>query len=389
MPVIGTGRGPGRRVAVLWMMASACVTDVSGSGSSPGTGVSFGSSDGVGSSSTGFETTSVSAGESGSESDGSGSEGVVCTPGELGPCLCPDGITLGEATCVDGAWGDCACATDGSDDGTDGGSTEGTTGESATEVCYPGQDESWTTCFPLHTLDGGLADYVYPEPYQGNPNYRQPIAFIDLMEIAPTTFLAPNFRLNEIATVDRGRYAIIQPHAVESLQGLRDVVGAIIVNSGYRSPAYNVQVGGVASSRHIYGDGFDLDPVSVSLDVLEVQCTTQGGVLIEYDTHVHCDYRDHDVAVEFFGEAPIDAMPWPELTAWIEEVAEGVFVAPADGFDEGPPRRRWKGFDAAGEVVLAGEGYVFEVPPEVVRVAVDVGRQVQVSFDRSVATVSP
>ena len=48
-----------------------------------------------------------------------------------------------------------------------------------------------------------------------------------------------------------------------------------VVNSGYRAPGYNLMIGGVNSSRHIYGDGFDLDPVDVPLATLRERMYSQ------------------------------------------------------------------------------------------------------------------
>ena len=82
---------------------------------------------------------------------------------------------------------------------------------------------------------------------------------------------------------------------------MRDMAGSIAVNSGYRSPEYNAGVDGVENSRHLFGDGYDLDPNDVSLDELEGICTDVGGFLVEYDNHVHCDWRDEDLDEAFFG----------------------------------------------------------------------------------------
>ena len=170
------------------------------------------------------------------------------------------------------------------------------------EVCYPGADDSWTTCLPLVSLqelmDGG---YDYPAGFGGNPHYRPPIAFLDLDAIDLDTRLSADFTLGELAQRHKGRYAIVQPHAVASLQALRDEVGGLHVNSGYRSPQYNDSVGGATFSRHMYGDGFDVDPLQVGLSTVENACVAIGGKLVEYGTHVHCDFRFDAVDEAFFG----------------------------------------------------------------------------------------
>ena len=44
------------------------------------------------------------------------------------------------------------------------------------------------------------------------------------------------------------------------LEPAREVVGSIIINSGYRNEAYNRQVGGVRNSQHLLGQAADIRP---------------------------------------------------------------------------------------------------------------------------------
>ena len=44
------------------------------------------------------------------------------------------------------------------------------------------------------------------------------------------------------------------------LEPARQVVGPIIINSGYRNEAYNRQVGGVRNSQHLTGQAADIRP---------------------------------------------------------------------------------------------------------------------------------
>jgi hypothetical protein len=309
----------------------------------------------------------------------------VCNPGMSRQCLCEDGLHLGDEVCNDAGdgWGPCECDyTSGTAGETGGGETGDDGGNVApTEVCYPGEDGSYTTCFDLHYLQP--QGYDYPPALGGNPNYRQPIAYIDLEAIEPTTMVAPNFRLNELAEAHKGRYAIVQPHAVESLQLLRDDVGAITVNSAYRPPEYNAGVGGATHSRHMYGDGFDLDPLAVGLSTLEAACSNRGGMLVEYNTHVHCDFRFDDVSTEFFGAAGAMADDdAPVFSAALGEESDGVYIAPAEGFDEGEPLRRWFAYDADGELIEETVGEAYVAPDEAVRVRVRVGGQVELEAQR-------
>jgi hypothetical protein len=314
-----------------------------------------------------------------SEGDGT-TAGTVCIPGQVIDCDCLDGGT-GEQVCApDGsAFGPCECE--------DAGTTTddpGTTGEpppAEDVVCYPGQAGDFTTCLPLHAFAPLPAGYEYPPPYMGDPNYRAPIALLDLEELDPGTFLAPNFQLGELAQVDKGRYAVVQVHAVVSLQALRDQVGAINVNSGYRSPAYNAGIPGSATnSRHMFGDGFDLDPLEVGLGTLEAACTNAGGMLVEYTTHVHCDFRFDPVDEEFYGPVPqvVDPEP-PQHEADLVLGDDGIWRAPAEGFDEGEPQRRWTARDAAGQVIGTWVGPELVAPAGTVTVEVRVGAQVELA----------
>ena len=343
---------------------------------------------------TGGEGTSAATpeGSTGGEiddADGGTTAGASsCTPGEVITCACPDD-GQGEQVCdADGeGFGPCSCDDEGGTTSGGPGDT-GDTGEPGTsddggpmgeEVCYPGQANDFTTCLPLHSFEPVPEGYEYPEPYMGNDNYRAPVAFIDLEEVDPGTYLAPNFQLDEIAQLYKGRYAVVQPHAIVSLQSLRDQVGAIAVNSGYRSPAYNAGLDGSATySRHMYGDAYDLDPIEVGLATLEAACTAEGGMLVEYMTHVHCDFRFDPVDEGFFGPPmAADETPRPVFDATLVLDDDGWWSALAEGFDEGAPQRRWVARDAAGQVVGSAVAERFAPPPEAATLEVRVGAQVE------------
>ena len=379
----------GSALAVMAMLAAACAVE------EQPIGVGWDPDRPEGSTSE-AEDTEVDGGTAGDDTSG-GPEGDedgdvdptdatgVCNPGMTRQCLCEDGLHLGNEICNDAgdAWGACECEDTSGTDGAESGGPDTDDGGNVapTEVCYPGEDGSYDTCFELHYLQP--SGYDYPPALGGNPNYRQPIAYIDLEQIEPTTMIAPNFRLNELAEAFKGRYGIVQPHAVESLQQLRDDVGAINVNSAYRPPEYNAGVGGATHSRHMYGDGFDLDPLAVGLSTLEAACSNRGGMLVEYNTHVHCDFRFDDVAVEFFGAAgaPLDD-DGPLFSASLGEETDGVYVAPAEGFDEGEPLRRWYAYDAYGELIEETVGEAYVAPDDAARVRVVVGGQVELEVQR-------
>ena len=50
------------------------------------------------------------------------------------------------------------------------------------------------------------------------------------------------------------------------LDPLREKIGAIRINSGYRTPAYNKQIGGSPTSQHITGQAADIFPINKDID---------------------------------------------------------------------------------------------------------------------------
>lgn len=289
---------------------------------------------------------------------------------ENGDC-CPDAarectIVANEEDCEDEEHGDDDDGGDASNDG---------------DVCFLGPDRDNSVCFPL-AHPGAPSGYDYPAPL--NNNYRKPIAYLDLDVVDESTKIAPNFTLGEIATRAKGRYAVVQPHAIEQLQEMRDAAGGLGINSGYRSPTYNAGVGGATKSRHMYGDAFDIDPLSVSVNSLEPRCTQNGGKLVEYNSHVHCDFRFDPQDPLFYGSTAVAPGTHPgdfvleEYTASIER-HQGVLSAPAEGFDEGEPARRWTAFDTDRNVIAEHRGETFTPPADAATVEVDVGRVVEVS----------
>lgn len=261
-------------------------------------------------------------------------------------------------------------------------------------VCYPGAG-SGNTCLDLVWADDIVdpdGDYVYPEPLGGSRQYREPVAFLDLNELAGSIRVAENFRLDELAQASKGRYAIVQTHAVEYLQEMRDDIGPIRVTSGFRSPGYNAGVEGSATySRHMYGDAFDLQGIDVSLDATRLACETAGASFtLMYTAHVHCDWRDEPLDAAFYGEplgaavSPATATDLrvlaPGLDAWLE-VHEGVLEAPAIGWTEGEPHRRWIAYDAGGVVVEQRVSRAYRPPEGAARVDVIVGGDLRRSID--------
>jgi hypothetical protein len=244
------------------------------------------------------------------------------------------------------------------------------------QVCYSGADGQGTTCLPIVSGD----PYTYPSPL--DDNYREPIAWLDVEAIDLSTPVAPNFRLSEFAAPHKGQFQVVQPHAVEKLQRVRNQVGALTVNSGYRSPTYNAQVGGATRSRHMYGDAFDVVG-SVGQQTLMNACSAQGaGYVAKYASgHVHCDWRNDPVDPLFYGSlAAVEGELRPlytveDLAARVVELPDGRLSVEAEGYDaeEGPLLNEWLAFDAAGEPLAESTDLAFTPPPGTATVTVIVG----------------
>jgi len=217
--------------------------------------------------------------------------------------------------------------------------------------------------------------YDYPEPYMGSAQYTAPARFIDLSLVDPSIHLAPNFVVSELLRVERGQYGLFQVHALEFLQNMRDRVGGpISVSSAYRNVTYNASLPGSAEhSRHLYGDAVDIVSGVMSIDGLEEVCAAESGYLVEYESHVHCDWRYQPLDTAFYDVDDSVAGPPPgAFAARLVRTASG-WEAPAEGFDEGLPRRVWSARDSDGREIASGEGASFSPPAETARIVVRVG----------------
>ena len=80
---------------------------------------------------------------------------------------------------------------------------------------------------------------------------------------------------------------------VEAVQQIRDLVGPVRINSGYRCPQHNAAVGGAKHSRHLLGTAADIKPLQASMqDVLDAALTIgefAGGGIGVYRTFIHVD----------------------------------------------------------------------------------------------------
>ena len=83
------------------------------------------------------------------------------------------------------------------------------------------------------------------------------------------------------------------------LEPLRATVGALRVNSGYRSPAVNKAIGGANKSAHTYGRAADVVPLARDVSALDIMDALDGipfdKAIFEYrgrSPWVHIQVRD-------------------------------------------------------------------------------------------------
>ena len=248
------------------------------------------------------------------------------------------------------------------------------------EVCYLGPQRDHQVCFQTveWSTDWG-SDYQYPDPYQGSEQYAAPIRFLDLQSLSEDQSLAPNFVLGEVMQLFKGRYALFMPHVIEKIQVIRENIGGpLFINSGYRNVTYNASVGGVEHSRHIYGDAVDIDSSVASLEDLQAGCIAQGATFTSvYESHVHCDWRAHELEEAFF-DSTIEKrrVSIPHVDASIINTSIG-FTAPAIGFDEGEPLRRWYSYNRQGDLLETWVGPIFQPTSAASLIKVTVGGLVE------------
>ena len=82
------------------------------------------------------------------------------------------------------------------------------------------------------------------------------------------TRLSPHFRLGEFLNLSKypdnkptmQHVANMTYGCLMLLEPARQVIGPIIINSGYRNPRVNALVGGVKNSQHLLGQAADIRP---------------------------------------------------------------------------------------------------------------------------------
>lgn len=108
--------------------------------------------------------------------------------------------------------------------------------------------------------------------------------------------LSGNFEVSEFACRDGSDAVLVAPRLVMVLQSIRSHFGVpVVIHSAYRTPQYNVKVGGAAHSQHCYGTAADITvrgqkPVDVAAYARKIM-PDWGGVGI-YGSFCHIDVRE-------------------------------------------------------------------------------------------------
>lgn len=107
------------------------------------------------------------------------------------------------------------------------------------------------------------------------------------------TQLSNNFKVKEFKCKDGYDTILIDLTLVNYLQKIRDYFNKpVIINSAYRTTAYNAKVGGATKSKHLYGMACDIKINGVAPKVIAAYAETLGILGIGlYDSFVHVDTR--------------------------------------------------------------------------------------------------
>ncbi len=127
---------------------------------------------------------------------------------------------------------------------------------------------------PLSNMHNGhLKGYLvgeYPQKARkNNPKYKAPKGLIAYDHSMKNLKISPHFKLSQFLCKQTSRssdqYLLVHPELILKLERLLNNVRAkgielptFHVMSGYRTPAYNKELGNVPNSRHVYGDAADI-----------------------------------------------------------------------------------------------------------------------------------
>ena len=131
-------------------------------------------------------------------------------------------------------------------------------------------------------------------------------------------WLSSHFRVREFACRDGSDQVKIDSGLVELLEQIRAAAGgAVVIHSGYRTPAYNRKVGGARYSQHVQGTAADIavrgaSPLLVG-QIAEHYLQSRGGIGV-YQTFTHVDTRISRARWDQRSGGEVAVSGWPGWT---------------------------------------------------------------------------
>lgn len=110
--------------------------------------------------------------------------------------------------------------------------------------------------------------------------------------------ISKNFNLQEFECTDPNhRHVMIDDELVEKLQVLRERLGKpLTINSAYRCPKRNKDVGGASNSQHMYGKAADVSIHNISMPIEKLRDLAEeigfDGIGL-YNSFIHLDVRGY------------------------------------------------------------------------------------------------
>ena len=144
-------------------------------------------------------------------------------------------------------------------------------------------------------------------------------------------WLSPHFRVREFACRDGSDQVKIDSGLVELLEQIRAAAGgAVVIHSGYRTPAYNRKVGGARYSQHVQGTAADIavrgaSPLLVG-QIAEHYLQSRGGIGV-YQTFTHVDTRTSRARWDQRSGREVAVSGWP---GWTEKEETSMDNTPSD-----------------------------------------------------------
>ena len=120
----------------------------------------------------------------------------------------------------------------------------------------------------------------------------------DTVDVQPSNKLSEHFDVSEFACHHCGQCVTIHPRLVELLEQLRENIGGypLHINSGYRCPEHNANIGGVRNSQHCLGTAADVAvPRQLTFKDFQWYVTRlpfDWVGLYPYSNFIHVDVRD-------------------------------------------------------------------------------------------------